>query len=140
MIIEFFPLLPLSVPPCLCGIFFNILKTPERIIWTAAIGSALAAAYFMPASVLGMDLCLFKRLTSVECPFCGMTRSVHLAAHGDISSALTYNPMGVVLVLALLVMVPVIWRGGPGPATIKVFTMFLAAGFLAGWLLRLIIT
>ena len=116
------------------------MSTKERIIWTAAIGAALAAAYFMPASVLGMDLCLFKRLTSVECPFCGMTRSMHLAARGDISSALTQNPMGVVLVLVLLAMLPVIWRGGPTPATIKLLSMFLAAGFLAGWLLRLIIT
>ncbi|MBP7586211.1 MAG: DUF2752 domain-containing protein, partial [Spirochaetes bacterium] len=51
------------------------MKTQDRIIWCGLIVAALAAAYFMPAAVLDADLCLFRRITSLECPFCGMTRS-----------------------------------------------------------------
>lgn len=116
------------------------MQIKERIIWAAAIGGVLAAAYFMPASVLGMDLCLFRRITTLECPLCGMTRSMHLASHGDMAGALSHNPMGVVLVLGLIALVPLVLRGGPGPATVRTAGIFLAGGFLACWLLRLILT
>ncbi len=114
------------------------MKTQERIIWSGLIVAALAAAYFMPAAVLDADLCLFRRITSLECPFCGMTRSVHLAVHGEISAAAAHNPMGVALVIALAAALPFIWRGGIGGAAARFGAAFLAGGLLAGWFLKLI--
>jgi hypothetical protein len=57
----------------------------------------------VPFSVLenGIDICLIKRVAGVECPGCGMTRALHLVAHGDFTRALVFN-RGVVIVAPLL--------------------------------------
>jgi len=51
-------------------------------------------------------ICLFKRITHVPCPSCGSTRSVLSLLHGDISGALYWNPIGLIL-LAILVISPI---------------------------------
>lgn len=45
--------------------------------------------------------CLFRALTGLSCPTCGMTRAFQAAAHGDISGALGLNPAGTVVFLLL---------------------------------------
>jgi len=114
------------------------MSTLERITWTVLVTAALAAVYFMPESVLRADLCVFKALTSVECPLCGMTRGMHLASRGDLAGAASLNPMGIVLVAVLLGTIPMLWLGRPSPAFLRILGVFLASGFLAGWVLRLI--
>ena len=49
--------------------------------------------------------CLFKQLFHVPCPSCGSTRAVMALLQGDVTSSLTYNPMGMLLA-ALLVVLP----------------------------------
>ena len=49
-----------------------------------------------------MDVCLFKNVTGVPCPSCGMTRSIVALLGGDVSSSLFLHPLGVVVSLALL--------------------------------------
>jgi len=46
--------------------------------------------------------CLFKRLTHLPCPGCGMTRSLVHLAHGDLVGALLFNPVGPLLFAMLL--------------------------------------
>lgn len=41
--------------------------------------------------------CLFRELTGVECPACGLTRSVSCALRGDIAMAVSYHPAGVLV-------------------------------------------
>jgi hypothetical protein len=45
--------------------------------------------------------CPFRAATGVPCPLCGATRSVVLASHGDLKF-LSYNPVWVVVLLALI--------------------------------------
>ena len=51
-------------------------------------------------------VCLFKRLTHIPCPSCGSTRSVLALLNGDITGAVMWNPLGIIL-LTLLVLTPV---------------------------------
>jgi hypothetical protein len=53
----------------------------------------------------GTTLCLFKRLTGIACPSCGVTRSMLALLHGDARIAFHTNPLGVVL-LPLLCILP----------------------------------
>lgn len=46
--------------------------------------------------------CPLRSLTGVPCPFCGMTRAVVAAVHGNILGSLAFNPAGI-LVLFLAV-------------------------------------
>lgn len=41
--------------------------------------------------------CLFSVVTGIQCPACGMTRSVASIARGDLEASLAYHPMGILL-------------------------------------------
>jgi hypothetical protein len=49
-------------------------------------------------------MCLFKQTTSIPCPACGTTRSVLALSNGNINTALQLNPIGFIIVIALLVL------------------------------------
>ena len=51
----------------------------------------------------GPGLCLFHRLTGLECPGCGMTRAFHALTHGHVSEALSFNLLSLPLFVALSV-------------------------------------
>lgn len=38
------------------------------------------------------SLCLFRQLTHVDCPTCGMTRAFAALAHGDLRQSLALHP------------------------------------------------
>ncbi len=44
-----------------------------------------------------MPGCLFRQLTGIECPGCGMTRGTHALLNGRIAEAFAFNPVGMVL-------------------------------------------
>lgn len=52
------------------------------------------------------ESCSFKRLTGVECPGCGLTRSVVCLVHGDFLAAWRYNPGGYVFVALVAFQLP----------------------------------
>ena len=79
-----------------------------------------AAAIFLQAtedgvSVAGIPLggaCLFRRLTGLACPTCGMTRSVVLSLHGHLAAAFRMNPAGILWVLAVAAIgAALLWLG-----------------------------
>jgi len=47
--------------------------------------------------------CLFRRLTGLKCPFCGMTHAVVAVGHGHLVSALQQNAIVFLLALAAVV-------------------------------------
>jgi hypothetical protein len=47
--------------------------------------------------------CPLRSLTGVPCPFCGMTRAVVAAVHGNILGSLAFNPGGIVVLLFAVV-------------------------------------
>ena len=48
--------------------------------------------------------CPLLTATGIPCPFCGMTRAVVAAMHGDVLGSLAFNPAGL-LVIALAIFV-----------------------------------
>jgi hypothetical protein len=76
-----------------------------------AVGAGmLGAALLWPALPAHPPFaCPLRSMTGVPCPFCGMTRAVVAAVHGDIGASLRYNPGGILLV-ALAIALVVGWR------------------------------
>ncbi|MDO4243872.1 MAG: DUF2752 domain-containing protein [Actinomyces sp.] len=48
----------------------------------------------------GPDLCPVHRLTGYWCPLCGGTRATHALVHGDLHTAVGYNPFALLLLVA----------------------------------------
>ena len=53
----------------------------------------------------GFDFCMFKSLTGVPCPSCGITRSILQLYHGQFTEAILINPLGLIAAV-MLVIVP----------------------------------
>lgn len=96
----------------------------------AVVASCLPGAALIGAGLLrrpnavGVDLCVFHRMTGWWCPLCGGTRATRALLLGDAAEALGYNPFAPV-VLALGAVLIVRWllsrrAGGSRP-------------FISGW-------
>jgi len=48
------------------------------------------------------DACIFHRFTHLDCPFCGMSRSMISLFHGQYSSSFLYHPLGPCLAVGFL--------------------------------------
>jgi hypothetical protein len=63
---------------------------------TAALGALalilLAAA--LPSHGAGVPICLFRYLTGLPCPGCGLTRSFSCILHGEFERGYEYHPFG----------------------------------------------
>jgi hypothetical protein len=98
-------------------------------------------------TVLGMPkLCIFRNLTGIACPGCGMTRSLISTGHGHLDQALDFHPLGpaIFTLLALSVATGVNdYVPNPNKALqklkglLRVPLIISAAGFLIVWVLRL---
>jgi hypothetical protein len=80
----------------------------QRGLRLAAAG-LFAAAVAYPLAPFSPGLCPLRATTGVPCPFCGMTRSVTAAVHGDLVHSLVLNPAGIVFVV-LAVALLLGWR------------------------------
>ena len=45
-----------------------------------------------PIEVAMAPKCVFKMLTGLQCPSCGIQRALHCLLHGDVVAAVRYNP------------------------------------------------
>ncbi len=88
------------------------MKAHRGLYWILAILSMAGYAWigfhllFVPAAGSGYTVCLFKNMTGLPCPSCGITRSLLLILTGDIYSALMVNPLGGLVALLMLVTPP----------------------------------
>lgn len=92
----------------------NLMNPDKRIYWILillTIGSYVWIGYHLSHtdSHASGTLCLFKSVTGIPCPSCGVTRSVLSLVSGDVVTALWVNPLGILASILLLV-VPV-WIG-----------------------------
>ena len=81
--------------------------TGVALLASLALARGLAEATPAAVRVAGRGLpviCPSRLLFGVNCPGCGMTRSVLLTLGGDLRSALSVNPAGPVLVAALVLL------------------------------------
>ena len=94
----------------------RLLASLARSRWAPlAAVAALVALHFSPRTGLGLPLCMFRQLTGLPCPGCGLTRSLIVLAHGDLATAARMHPAGfplflLLLALALLALAPAAWR------------------------------
>jgi hypothetical protein len=65
-----------------------------------AFGAALPAEWVLQ----GPQLCIFKLISGLPCPGCGLTRAVVFALDGDLSSSFYFHPFGVPFIVALLLL------------------------------------
>jgi hypothetical protein len=88
-------------------------RRPDLLILVAAL-AMLAAAWALPVAAVegGPGVCRFQALTGVECPTCGLTRSVVALAHGDPGASLRWHPAGPLFLagaLVLAALIPLLW-------------------------------
>src|SRR5262245_48748093 len=98
-------------------------------------GGMLAAAALWPVMPVHPPLaCPLRTTTGIPCPFCGMTRAVVAAVHGDLVASLRFNPLGIfIAVLALAVLLrPALLRVRP-----PVWLLVTVMGLLWVWNLTL---
>jgi len=69
------------------------------IIYGTIAAIALVAARCLPVQDL-LPGCAFRGLIGLPCPTCGMTRSLVSLAQGDLGSAISLNPLVVIVLLA----------------------------------------
>lgn len=98
-------------------------KSRALLASLAILVLALSAVYLRQAGPAQMPGCIFRRLTDLECPGCGMTRATHALLHGRIADAFQFNPVGMVLLpiaLAALSLELIGWvRGKPLPFQLR---------------------
>ena len=112
----------------------------------------LAAAYFLffitPLGLAGAipRTCLWYKLTGLDCPFCGLVRSLIATAHGSLRVAYAFHPLGPVVFAAGMVLLGVAayrWTAGRSFDLFEVVpggrrTVLLAAwAWLVWWLARI---
>ena len=81
--------------------------TGVALLVSLAVARGLAQATPAAVHVAGYELpviCPSRLLFGVNCPGCGMTRSVLLTLGGDLRGALMVNPAGPFLVVALILL------------------------------------
>jgi hypothetical protein len=96
-----------SVPPSL-GIFAIVVLGA-----TVVMGGAMIFL-FNPATHGFYPVCLFHELTGLNCPGCGMTRSLYALLHGNVRLALKDNALFLLTLVALAV-----WGGRFGVRIIR---------------------
>jgi hypothetical protein len=80
------------------------LSDPE-LIWGTIGFMILAVARFAPVRLFAFYACPFRVMTGIPCFSCGMTRTFVFMARGNISEALSLNPLGTALFVFILLFV-----------------------------------
>lgn len=88
---------------------------PVVVLAAASIGAGAVVFFFNPATHNFYPVCLFHKLTGLNCPGCGATRSLYALLHGNFTLAFRDNALFVLALAALAA------RG-----------LWFAAGFISG--------
>jgi hypothetical protein len=79
----------------------------ERRIAMIAIAGAICLGLWIVSTVppanLPMERCVFHSITGYSCLTCGMTRSLHAIACGNLSASIRYHLFGPVVFMGMLV-------------------------------------
>ena len=95
---------------------------------------------FVPERMIFQDhsYCIFKNMTGIQCPLCGMTRAIYLILRLEFISAFVFNPLAFMLPFLLLVEIIHDTRRSPLVARIRKIAWIAAiVGILALFALRL---
>jgi Protein of unknown function (DUF2752) len=95
---------PVPAPPARlpAGVDRIALGLSACCVGAAALGGATGADVSHP----GAPGCLFRAVTGLPCPFCGLTHSMMAWGRGDLGAVIAQNPLGVlVLPVAVVLLV-----------------------------------
>lgn len=71
----------------------DLRQRPYKIWEIVILSSILLVALLVPPFYQGgFTLCLFRNITGLPCPGCGMTRAFLFLGHGDFYEAIRLNP------------------------------------------------
>lgn len=82
----------------------------KRQVWRSLLPSYLAFVLAFPLGMAwveshpanGPTICLFRLITHLDCPGCGLTRAFRAMGRLDVLEAFRYNPLGPPIFLAVL--------------------------------------
>ena len=86
-----------------------ILAMAVLVISALLSNSGETAVYWPGTRTPLPTMCHMKRITGLDCPGCGLTRCFISLAHGEVTSALHFNPAGVFLFGLLVAQIPYRW-------------------------------
>lgn len=112
------------------------MKRKIPLVWILAAVVLLAAGGYVlfrydPTQSVFYPKCMFHELTGWYCPGCGSARAFHALIHGEILTALDYNPLLVIslpVVAAMIVMEIIGWVRN---RRFGLFRMWQAAALIA---------
>ena len=76
------------------------------ILFTACLAGYIWLYFSITKNVTensSVELCIIKHVTNIPCPSCGSTRSVISLIKGDFIEALSFNPIGYLVAIILLI-------------------------------------
>lgn len=113
----------------------------KRLRLASALGVGAVGAWvlytFAPTAYSFYPRCVFRSLTGLECPGCGITRATHHLLHGRLDEAFRLNPMLFVLIGLVLYALPSLVRGeSPRFLTSPSFAWGAFAVLTSYWIVR----
>jgi hypothetical protein len=79
------------------------LELDHEALWLTVGGASLCLlAIALATPGIQLPLCVFKILTGIPCPTCGLTRAVIALSRGDLGRALSMNPLAAVAGVAAI--------------------------------------
>ena len=123
---------------------FTVLTADWFWALCIVIGAIVIPAPSLGAStVLGLPkLCLFRNITGIACPGCGMTRSLIATGHLHFVDAIAFHPLGppvliLLLLYSLMHVIKLRSRTGHLQQIPKVIPIALTICFVIVWVARL---
>lgn len=92
-----------------------VMSALWRYTTLPALGILAISVLFPPERMPAVEICHFRRLTGLDCPGCGLTRSFTCITHGRFEEAMAFHPFGFVFwgLTLLLLVYPLIPRLAP---------------------------
>ncbi len=109
----------------------NLLRLGLILFFIVAAGNAFGVWSMSSFASSLPELCVVHAWTDLECPGCGMGRSLVSLSHLDVESSIAYHPFGLPLLLlgALIAVAP-----APLPRFISRLSAASVVGLLGWWL------
>ena len=122
----------------------NGLVRVAAALWAVAIVGgfvigAVAPTAWGDAIAHGGPGCPWKIATTIDCPFCGMTRATIAMARGDLATALDLHPLAPLVLVGHVVLLAIVAAGRADMLLRGRRPLYLLAVIVAIWILRLVV-
>ena len=92
---------PGTIPPKIAVAPSPVIFASAVVLALAALGSGAVLYFFNPTTHGFYPVCMFHKLTGLNCPGCGATRAAYQLLHGHLLRALQDNALFVLTLAAL---------------------------------------